>query len=175
MIRCCLFRTLACLLRTVTDNCGIKAEWCLPEKTEKTLGKFLLLCRFLQRESHMTSPEIQIRGFVTRSLRLIAWVYPYNRPLEAHRFVRRRGSQSSRQSAHRWRWGCQPYAPAALYPPGWFLVLISVRGWVHPRAIVRLEGLGQLKIGIVHATFREIECHKQEVPSRNHEVLFHIG
>jgi hypothetical protein len=22
----------------------------------------------------------------------------------------------SRQSAHRWQWGCQPYAPAALYP-----------------------------------------------------------
>jgi hypothetical protein len=40
------------------------------------------------------------------------------------------------------RW---PYAPAALYTPGRFMVLISVRRWVDPRAIVRLQGLGQLK------------------------------
>jgi hypothetical protein len=29
-------------------------------------------------------------------------------------------------------------------PPGRFLALISVRDWVHPRATVQLEGLGQL-------------------------------
>jgi hypothetical protein len=40
---------------------------------------------------------------------------------------------------------CQFYAPAALYLPGRFLVLITVRGWVDPRVIVRLEGLATLK------------------------------
>jgi hypothetical protein len=44
-------------------------------------------------------------------------------------------------------------------PPGRFLVLISVRGRVDLRTIVRLEGFGQLKnamtsLGIEPATFR---------------------
>jgi hypothetical protein len=44
-------------------------------------------------------------------------------------------------------------------PPGRFLVLIFVRGWVDHKAIVRLVGLGKLKKNPTHqgfepATFR---------------------
>jgi hypothetical protein len=41
---------------------------------------------------------------------------------------------SSRQSAHRWRWGCQPYAPSALYPQesSWYSFLLEAESTPGP-------------------------------------------
>jgi hypothetical protein len=68
------------------------------------------------------------------------------------------GSQILRQSAHEsGKIVSSTHRPPI--PPGKFLVLISVRDWINPRAIVRSEGICQRKIPMTPsvidpATFR---------------------
>jgi hypothetical protein len=96
------------------------------------------------------------------------WSHPCNRPWRPIGLWDVEAPTFSRQSAHRWRWGCQPDAPAGRpLPPGRFLVLISVSGWIDPRATVRLEELDQLwnpmiSLGIKPKTFGlVVECLNQ--------------
>jgi hypothetical protein len=83
---------------------------------------------------------------------------PY-RPRKALRAPGGRGSQVFRQSAHEGGKVVSPKHRPPLAPQERFLVLISVRGWVDPRATVRPKRLCQWKIpvtplGIEPATFR---------------------
>ena len=80
------------------------------------------------------------------------------RPGQARRVPTGWDSQISRQSAHE---GCKVDSPThrpPLSPPEIFLVLISLRGWVNPRAIVRTEILCQSKIPMTQLGMEPATC-----------------
>jgi hypothetical protein len=92
-------------------------------------------------------------------------------------------SQILRQSAHECGKIVSPTHRPLLSQES-FLVLISIRGWVNPRAIERPEGLCQRKIpmtpsGIDHATFWFVaQCLNHCVtasPKRNYYQKYFLG
>jgi hypothetical protein len=86
-------------------------------------------------------------------------IYPCNRLWRPTGCERSRIPHFSTQSAHRWRWGCQPYLPAALYPQegSWYSFLLQPE-WPQSHSaagsIRLIDKIPMTSSGIEPATFQ---------------------
>jgi hypothetical protein len=148
------FRIQGCWKRV---NVSKSQDWCFRDHITISC----CLCEKVRnRGLYMTVNVCYLCVYVTSSshhskkVNLSLW-----QAVDAHRVVRRRGSHILKTIGTQMAVRLSALRAGHSFPPGRILVLISLRGWVEPRAIVRLEGLGQLKnsitlLGVTPATFR---------------------
>jgi hypothetical protein len=95
------------------------------------------ICVYSRHRTYLAACTEHASGFVIRPVDSLK--------VEAPRIVRRRGSHIFKRLNSQMAVRLSTLCASRALLPGSFLALISVKGWVDARAMLRLEGLSQLK------------------------------